>query len=250
MWGGLRVAVVIPAYREERLLPVTLTRLPSWIDEVVVVDDASDDDTARVAEETLPHFQAHGTGLTVIRQAVNGGVGSAIMRGYLTAAQLKVTVAVVVGADAQMDPAEMGSLLESITRGADYARGERFSHPEVRARMPAVRYWGNRILSRLTGLIARLPELRDAQCGYTALRLSWLRSLPLERIYPRYGFPNDLLFRLVEAGARVEQVPVSPIYGSEQSKLSIPRVIGPLLWILARGAARRCRPQKGARVHS
>lgn len=250
MWSGLRVAVVIPAYREERLLPVTLRGLPSWLDEIIVVDDASEDQTAQAAWALEGYFQERGARLSVIRQPHNGGVGSAILRGYREAADRDATVAVVVGADAQMDPEEMPALLEAIRRGADYAKGERFSHPEVRARMPVARYWGNQILSLLTGLIAGLPELRDAQCGYTALRLSALQSLPLEHIYPRYGFPNDLLLRLVEGGARVEQVPVSPIYGSERSKLSIPRVIGPLLWILARGVARRWWPQKGARVLS
>ena len=250
MWSNLRVAVVIPAYREERLLPVTLMGLPSWLDEVVVVDDASDDRTAQVAQALEATLAERGVRLTVIRQAVNGGVGSAILRGYTVAEELGATVAVVMGADAQMDPSEMPVLLEAIRCGADYAKGERFSHPEVKARMPRVRYWGNQALSVMTGLIAGLPTLRDAQCGYTALKLSALRGLPMDRIYPRYGFPNDLLLRLVEGGARIEQVPVSPIYGSEQSKLSIPRVIGPLIWILARGAARRCWPVKGARVLS
>ena len=248
MWSNLRVAVVIPAYREERLLPVTLMGLPSWLDEVVVVDDASDDLTAQVAQNLEPELAERGLRLTVIRQAVNGGVGSAILRGYAVAIELGATVAVVMGADAQMDPSELPILLEAIRCGADYAKGERFSHPEVKARMPLVRYCGNHVLSAMTGLIAGLPGLRDAQCGYTALKLSALSGLPMDRIYPRYGFPNDLLLRLVESGARIEQVPVSPIYGSEQSKLSIPRVIGPLLWILARGVARRCWPVKGARV--
>lgn len=248
MWAGLRIAIVIPAFREERLLPLTLTRLPQWVDEVVVVDDASDDQTAEVARALTDVFKAQNTRLTVIQQRVNGGVGSAILKGYHVASELGASVAVVVGADAQMDAQEMPLLLEAIKRGADYAKGERFSHPEVRHRMPRIRYWGNRALSYMTGAIAGLPNLRDAQCGYTALRLAHLRMLPLEQIYPRYGFPNDLLLRLVESGAKIEQVPVSPIYDTEQSKLSIPRVIGPLLWILARGLARKWWPIKGTRV--
>jgi glycosyltransferase involved in cell wall biosynthesis len=247
MWRGLRVAVVIPAYREERLLPVTLKALPAWVDDVVVVDDASDDATSKVAHAQRAALSSTNTTLHVERLEVNQGVGRAIVRGYELAAARGAEVAVVVGADAQMCPEEMPRLLEAIALGADYAKGERFSHPEVRARMPKARYWGNRALSLATALIAGLPELRDAQCGYTALRLSRLKELPLSALYPRYGFPNDLLFRLVEAGARVEQVPVSPIYGSEQSKLSIPRVVVPLLWILARGFTRRLltrRPQR------
>ena len=250
MWRGLRVAVVIPAYREERLLPVTLQALPEWVDDVVVVDDASDDATSEVAHAQRNALASADTTLYVERLEVNRGVGHAIVRGYMFAAEKGADVAVVMGADAQMCPKEMPRLLEAISRGADYAKGERFSHPEVRARMPKARYWGNRALSLATALIAGLPELRDAQCGYTALRLSALKNLPLSELYPRYGFPNDLLFRLVEVGARVEQVPVSPIYGSEQSKLSIPRVTLPLLWILTRGLTRRLLSRRAQRALS
>ena len=239
MWEGARVAVVIPAFREELLLPLTLRGLPAWVDEVVVVDDASDDGTRAAALSCAGEVGGEGTRLHVITLPRNGGVGRAILAGYAEAALLGASVAVVVGADAQMDPAEMHLLLAALDAGADYAKGERFSHPEVRARMPAARYWGSRALSLLTGLIAGLPALADAQCGYTALRLSLLERLPVDAIYPRYGFPNDLLLRLVEAGARVASVPVTPIYGAEVSKLSIPRVIFPILWILARGAGRR-----------
>lgn len=250
MWQGLRVAVVIPAYREERLLPVTLQGIPEWVDDVVVVDDASDDATSEVAHAQRNTLASADTTLYVERLEVNRGVGHAIVRGYMFAAEKGADVAVVMGADAQMCPKEMPRLLEAISRGADYAKGERFSHPEVRARMPKARYWGNRALSLATALIAGLPELRDAQCGYTALRLSALKGLPLSELYPRYGFPNDLLFRLVEMGARVEQVPVSPIYGSEQSKLSIPRVTLPLLWILTRGLTRRLFTRRAQRALS
>ncbi|MBM4291369.1 MAG: glycosyltransferase [Deltaproteobacteria bacterium] len=241
MWGGARVAVVIPAYREERLLPTTLRGLPAWVDEVVVVDDASDDGTRAAALACAGGVGGAHTRLHVLTLPRNGGVGRAILTGYAEAARLGAAVAVVVGADAQMDPGEMGRLLSALDAGADYVKGERFSHPEVRARMPAARYWGGRALSLLTGLVAGLPALTDAQCGYTALRLSLLSALPVDALYPRYGFPNDLLLRLSEAGARVATVPVTPIYGSEVSKLSIPRVILPILWILARGAARRLR---------
>jgi glycosyltransferase involved in cell wall biosynthesis len=239
MWRGSRVAVVIPAFREERLLPTTLRGLPEWVDEVVVVDDASDDGTRAAALACAGSVGGSRTRLHVLTLPRNGGVGRAILTGYAEAARLGAQWAVVVGADAQMDPREMHLLLAPLEEGADYVKGERFSHPDVRARMPAARYWGNRALSWLTGLIAGLPELKDSQCGYTALRLSRLSALPLERLYPRYGFPNDLLLRLAEAGARVESVPVTPIYGTEVSKLSIPKVILPISWILLRGLGRR-----------
>ena len=235
-----RVAVVIPAFQEERLLPVTLASLPQWIDELIVVDDASTDRTREVALEYARRVHARDDGprVRVLTLPTNQGVGRAISVGYLEAWGAGADVAVVMGADAQMNPLELPALLAALTLEVAYVKGDRMRHPEVRQRMPTARYWGNRILSLLTGLLMGSLKLSDAQCGYTALDLNWLPQLELARLYPRYGFPNDLLLRLNEAGGHVRQVSVTPIYGDERSKLSIPRVILPLLGVLTRGWTR------------
>lgn len=230
MYRGLRVAVVIPAHDEARLLPTTLAGLPDFVDRVIVVDDASRDATGALARAA---------GARVVRHRQNRGVGGAIVSGYRAALAERADVAVVVGADAQMDPAEMHRLLDPIAEGlADYVKGDRLGHPEVRRRMPRARYMGNHVLSRLTSAIIG-HRVRDTQCGYTAIRRATLEALPLERLYPRYGFPNDLLARLAEQGARIVDRPVSPIYGEERSGLRIPRVVGPIAWLLLRALARR-----------
>lgn len=235
MYRGLSVAVVIPAHNEEALLPITLAGLPDFVDVVVLVDDASTDGTARVA--------AHPR-LALIRHATNRGVGGAIVTGYRKALALGADVTVVVGADAQMDPGEMSSLIDPVVDDlADYVKGDRLGHPEVAARMPAVRLLGNRVLTRLTRLSSGYP-VRDSQCGYTALARATLARLPLDDLYPRYGFPNDLLAKLAEVGARVVDRPVTPIYGDEQSGIRVSRVIGPILWLLLRSGVRRVRRQR------
>lgn len=241
MYRGLRVAVVIPAHDEARLLPVTLAGLPAFIDHVIVVDDASTDGTAAVARRCGP-WQ-----LDVVRHATNQGVGGAIVTGYRHALALAVDAVVVVGADAQMDPAEMPALIDPLVDGlAHYVKGDRLGHPEVRARMPRLRYLGNHALTRLTRLATGYRHMRDSQCGYTALDARVLAALPLDRLYPRYGFPNDLLARLAELSARVVDRPVTPIYATERSGLRIPRVIAPILWLLARATARRLALRYGA----
>jgi hypothetical protein len=105
--------------------------------------------------------------------------------------------------------------------------------------MPAIRYWGNRILSAWTRWISGDPNLQDAQCGYTALRVSILPTLPLTHIYPRYGFPNDFFLRVAEQKYTIAHCPITPIYGLETSTLSIPKVILPIGWILVRGGIRK-----------
>lgn len=119
-------------------------------------------------------------------------------------------VVVVMGADAQMAPSELTRLIDAlIDTPADYAKGNRFSHPDVRAIMPKSRYFGNRVLSYLTRQITKDPYLQDAQCGYTAIWIDVLAQLPLHLLYARYGFPNDLLIRLNEISAKVSHVPIS-----------------------------------------
>ncbi|MEZ4463674.1 MAG: hypothetical protein R3F43_03925 [bacterium] len=67
-------------------------------------------------------------------------------------------------------------------------------------------------------------------------------------LYPRYGFPNDLLAKLAEVGARVVDRPVTPIYGDERSGIRILRVIGPIAWLLLRSGLRRVARQRQIRA--
>lgn len=230
MYRGMRVAVIIPAHDEATLLPTTLAGLPGYVDAAIVVDDASRDRTGALARAA---------GARVITHRRNRGVGGAIVSGYRAALADGFDVAVVVGADAQMDPAEMHRLLDPVVDDvADYVKGDRLGHPEVRGRMPRMRFLGNHALSRLTSLVIG-QRVRDSQCGYTAIRRDTLARLPLDRLYPRYGFPNDLLARLAEIDARIVDRPVSPIYGQERSGLRIPRVVIPISWLLVRALGRR-----------
>ncbi len=239
--------MVIPAHNEERLIGRTLRGVPAYVDHVVVVDDASDDTTyATTARFPDPRVRVHA-------RARNGGVGAAILDGYNLAGSLGVDVIVVVGGDAQMDPSDMAALLDEVVGGrADYAKGARLDHPEILRRMPLVRLAGNLALSALTRTALGRADVRDSQCGYTALSATWVPRLPCARLYKRYGFPNDLLSSLLELGATVREVPVAPIYGDEQSGIRLSRTVAPLLGLLARiwwrhhvGSARASRQEAG-----
>lgn len=229
------VAVVVPAYREERLLGRTLAGMPSWVERIVVVDDASPDRTDEVARRCAELDDR----IWVSRLAYNRGVGGAILHGYRVARDLGCGVAAVMAGDAQMDPADLEDVVAPVVLGrADYVKGNRLAHPEASS-MPLVRRSGSRLLARLTTSVAGLERLDDMQCGFTALDLEMLDRLPVRRIFSRYGYPNDLMIRLAEAGARVDEVSVRPIYGEEVSGFTAPAVVVPISTILARGAVRR-----------
>src|SRR5918995_5993099 len=110
-----------------------------------------------------------------------------------------------------MNPLELRLLLEPVWRGGvDYAKGNRFLHPEA-ARMPRLRRLGSALLSALTRSATAL-DVDDCQCGFTVLSSSAARRLPLSEMWPRYGYPNDILGMLADAGCEVAEVPVRAVY--------------------------------------
>lgn len=241
MWKAKRVCVVVPAFNEARLLPETLCGIPPWVDDIVVVDDASTDGTSRAAS------QVSDARVRVQRHAVNQGVGAAIRTGYLLGSSLGAEVLVVMAADNQMDPADLPALLAPVVNGeADYAKGNRFLHPAWRD-MPRLRRWGSLVLSGLTRWATGYP-VSDCQCGYTALTTATAQKVAWEELWPRYGYPNDLLALLARVGARVTDVPVKPVYGSETSGLHPGHVITIAARILRRALRERGdRGSKGSR---
>jgi len=207
----LRVAAVIPAFNPGARLEGVIDTLPSTMDVAIVVDDGS------VAGLDIPR-RVSGVDVFVVRHRRNRGVGAAILTGYAYAVDLGADIAVVMAADGQMDPADTAGLLGPITAGAaDYVKGNRLSHPDCRRVMPAMRWFGNCCLTFLTRIVTGQWGLMDSQCGYTAIRTGFLKRLPLEWLYPRYGFPNDLLAAVAGAGGRIIDVKVTPVYRGEAS---------------------------------
>lgn len=217
MFRNHRIAVVVPAHNEARFIVKVIETLPSWIDEVIVVDDASSDRTLEALDTASAPCL-----VTKHRHCVNAGVGGAIVTGYKIALTRGHDIAVVMAADAQMDPADLPFLLDPIVRKqADYSKGDRLSWPGVRREMPMARYIGNTVLSFLSRWFCGYSQVRDSQCGYTAVTTKMLSLVDLDSVYPRYGFPNSLLTELRRCDARLAQVPVRPIYGDEISGISL-----------------------------
>jgi glycosyltransferase involved in cell wall biosynthesis len=235
MFKGCRIAVVVPAYNEVRKIAQTLRSIPGFVDHVIVVDDASEDGTVRVARRSQRR------GLEVLCHEQNRGVGAAIATGYRAAFRAGAEVTAVMAGDSQMDPADLSALVETVVSGrADYAKGNRFAWPGVYRVMPPSRVVGNVVLSYLTRLASGYYDVFDSQCGYTAANRRALAVILSGSVFPRYGYPNDLLTRLGGFGARVVDVPVRPVYGPTwHSGIRISHVVGPLLLLMLRGASTR-----------
>jgi glycosyltransferase involved in cell wall biosynthesis len=231
------VVVVVPAFQEEAHIGAVLRTMPIFVDHIVVVDDASTDRTSEVAR-TLgdPRVQ-------LLRHDRRSGVGAAIASGYKAA--LAVTthpddaIAVMAG-DGQMSPDDLELVaLPILTGAADYVKGDRFGEPGVRGTMGFPRWLGGQVFSRLTSLAIGV-SISDSQCGFTAISRRALAAIDLPGLWPSFGYPNDLLGQLGVLRARVREVPVRAIYGSEISKLRL-RHLPPIFFLIARAAARRAR---------
>lgn len=240
MLDGSRIVVVVPARDEEERIGSVVETLPAIVDVVVVVDDGSIDATAERA------LERGGARTSVLRHERSRGVGAAIATGYRHALALAGTprdVFVVMAGDAQMDPRDLEALVRPVVDGdADYAKGNRFAWPGARSMIPRGRWLGGHVFSALTRAALAI-SIDDSQCGYTAIARDACARLDLGDLYPRYGYPNDLLGQLVARGLRVRDVVVRPVYAGEKSGIGLRHVphIGLLVvraWLRRRRAGR------------
>ena len=230
MYKGAVIAAVVPAYREEKMIATVITTMPDFVDHIVIVDDCSPDDTSGAARAVGDPR------VTLIRHEVNQGVGGAIITAHRRALELGADVNVVMAGDAQMDPAHLPALLDKVTdEGYGFAKANRFYAPESFRGMPGYRVFGNVVLSFLTKLSSGYWNLFDPQNGYTAIRASELRRVPLERVAKRYSFENDLLIHLNILQVSATDVPIPAVYGDEVSSIRLRKVIPELMHRLTVG---------------
>ncbi|MEW6264407.1 MAG: glycosyltransferase family 2 protein [Thermodesulfobacteriota bacterium] len=235
MFEGRKIAVVVPAYNEESLISRVLTTMPDFVDRVYVVDDFSSDNTGAVVQDFINQDQAGGR-VTLIRQPANAGVGRAIITGYEQALAEGMEVMAVMAGDAQMDPDELPKVIGPVVRDeADYVKGNRLFTGEAWNIIPHYRFLGNAFLSVLTKIASGYWHVADSQTGYTAISAQALKLLPLNKLYPRYGYPNHILVMLNIFNQRVKDVPVRPVYNiGERSGIRLHKVIPTITWLLMR----------------
>lgn len=236
MLEGKSVAVVVPAHNEERLVGATVAEIPPFVDRILIVDDGSTDATSERAADADARVE-------VIRHEVNRGVGAAIVTGYKRAIEHEVDVTCVMAADGQMAPEDLETLVRPVALGeVDYAKANRLVTGQAWELMPHSRYLGNAALSFLTKIASGYWHVADSQSGYTAVGLETLKLIDLDRLYPRYGFPNDMLVHLNVWNRRVRDFPSRPIYGvGERSGIKIRTVVPRISWLLFKGFLWRLR---------
>jgi len=233
MFEGKSVAVVVPCYNEETQVDLVITSMPAFVDSIIVVDDASTDATTDVVRRRMEQ-DGQESRVTLICLDVNRGVGAAIVAGYKEAIRRGIDVTAVMAGDGQMDPDQLELLVGPVARGtADYAKANRLFYENSWASIPRHRYLGNAFLSMLTKIASGYWHVADSQTGYTAIARETLELLDLDLVYPRYGYPNDLLVRLNVFDSRVADVHMRPVYHvGERSKMKLWKVVPTVTWLI------------------
>ncbi|MGE0516312.1 MAG: glycosyltransferase family 2 protein [Hyphomicrobiaceae bacterium] len=233
MYKSKSVSVIVPCYKEEHQIAKVLISMPDYVDKIIVVDDCSPDDTSGVVKQC----QEKDLRIVLLRHETNQGVGGSIASGYKWARDNNMDMAVVMAGDGQMDPADLPNLLDPIVEdGVNYAKGNRLIWRGSYKIIPAQRFFGNSVLSFLTKIASGYWHVADSQTGYTVADKAVLHAINWDRMYKRYGQPNDLLIKLNILDFRVRDVPVRPVYGvGEISGIKIRRVIFTISNVLFRG---------------
>jgi glycosyltransferase involved in cell wall biosynthesis len=228
LFRGYRIGVVVPAYNEESLIQETVDGIPTYVDKIYVINDASSDRTAEIVDNmTDPR-------VFPIHHEINKGVGAAITSGYKCALSDEMDLVAVMAGDNQMDPKQLPRLIMPIIEGkADYSKGNRLLSPEMRQGMPLFRAFGNSLLSLITKIGSGYWHISDPQNGYTVISKYALETIDIGSIYPYYGYCNDILLKMNAFGLKVEDVTMPARYGTEKSKIKYGKYIlkvGPMIF--------------------
>jgi len=233
MYKNKKISVVIPAYNEEKLVFKAISVVPSFVDKIIVVNDASKDKTLESVNQIMKLNQK----ILLINHKKNQGVGGAIATGYKWSRDNDIDIAAVMAGDAQMHPDDLPHLLDAIIeKGGDFVKGNRLLTPRARKNIPRFRFFASQVLSLLTKIASGYWHVIDPQCGYTAINRKGLQRIDWDKSYKRYGQPNDLLVRLNVANMKVKDVDIKPIYNiGEKSGINYGKLFFTLSWLLFKG---------------
>ena len=215
MINGKRIVVVLPAYNAAKTLEVTVREIPDVVDECILVDDNSRDETAEVARRL---------GLVVEVHPKNRGYGGNQKTCYAKALEHKADVVVMLHPDYQYTPLLVTPLATMIAYGVyDVALGSRIlGGGALRGGMPLYKYVANRFLTAFQNFMMG-AKLSEYHTGFRAFSKEVLQSLPLEQDSDDFVFDNQFLAQAVLRGARIGEISCPTKYFAEASSINFRR---------------------------
>ena len=202
---GARVLAGIAAYNEARYVGSIVLQARQYVDEVIVVDDGSTDNTARVAELA---------GAVVIRHPENRGKGAAIQSIFAEAKRRNPDVLVLLDADAQHDPNEIPILIKPVTEGFDLVIGSREAQKD---KTPRYRRIGQKVIFGSSRLASK-TNVADSESGFRALSPKAIKELDLKE--NGFAIESEMITRAADKNLKITEVPISNIYTKDGSTLN------------------------------
>jgi glycosyltransferase involved in cell wall biosynthesis len=199
------IIVAMPAYNEGKYIGSMVLQVQDFADEVVVVDDGSTDNTAKVARMA---------GASVVKHEQNQGYGSTIQSIFSEAKTRKADILVILDADSQHNPAEIPRLVEAIEAGFDVVIGSREMQKNAIAPYRRV---GQKVLSRMTR-VASKRNLTDTESGFRAYSQKAIEALKLKE--KGMAISSEIVSEAAAKGLKITEVPISVEYAKDSSTLN------------------------------
>lgn len=220
-----KVIAAIPAYNEEKYIGTIVLKARQYVDEVIVVDDGSTDQTADVARLA---------GASVIHHQQNRGYGASVQTLLAEAKKRNPDVLVLLDADTQHNPDEIPNLITPVLAGSDLVIGSR---ERQRGNIPVYRHLGQRVLSHFSHILSG-KKVVDSECGFRAFSPKAIAELKLRQ--QGMAISAETIAAAAERGLNVTQIPVSAIYTKDGSTLKpVAHGLGNLTQIITMISERR-----------
>ncbi|MBI4446486.1 MAG: glycosyltransferase family 2 protein [Acidobacteria bacterium] len=213
-----RIAVVLPAFNAETTLEQTCREIPlDIVDDVLLVDDASSDNTVQVAKRL---------GLRTIVHDANRGYGANQKTCFREALKTGAHVFVMVHPDYQYTPKLIPAMASMVVSGEyDVVLGSRIlGGTALRGGMPAYKYLFNRVLTTFENVMT-LAKLSEYHTGYRAFSRQVLETLPLEKNSDDFVFDNQILLQALYFGFRIGEISCPTRYTAESSSINFRRSV-------------------------
>jgi len=214
MVNNRKVIVVLPAYNASRTLKRTIEDIPSgWVDGLLLVDDASCDDTESMAQSL---------GLMVIRHPKNLGYGANQKTCYSKALELGADIVVMLHPDYQYTPKLIPAMVSLLAYGPyDVVLGSRILGGQaMKLGMPSYKYVSNRFLTLLQNLLLG-QKLSEYHTGYRAFTRNVLEEIHWQDNAPGFVFDNQMLVQIIHKEYRIGEISCPAFYFPEMSSIGM-----------------------------
>lgn len=213
MINGKKVIVVFPAYNASRTLVKTFNEVPKgWVDNFILVDDFSSDDTVAVAR-TLP--------IKVLQHKFNIGYGANQKTCYLEALQDGADIVIMLHPDYQYDPKVIPALIEPISSGKARVvfASRMLGGGALKGGMPFYKYVFNKVLTFIENCLLG-TQYSEFHTGYRAYERSVLESIPFLRNSNDFVFDSQMILQIVNKGIAIHEIPIPTMYHSDASSVN------------------------------